>query len=304
MSKIRFSVVALAAAALCGPSVVQAQQPAPTQTERAQPRASDDANQTNRLQNDQAARNEVRRASASTTQNAHGVTVTEAIAQKLKHANEAEIELAKLAMEKSSSEEVKQLAQTIVKDHQACIEKLEQLPKTQPQAKGQVRQAAAQQLQEAGQKLQDAGERLEAAQERQADQDRQTSQAQTRDQNRSDAADRQTTQNRSSTQGQVQSSSQMVPHELCKIAEQACENSLQMTKELLNEYEGQDFDMAYLGQQCVAHTNMLAELKAIESTGPQELQALAQEASTKVEQHLEKCKQIAKKLEDDRKSQS
>ncbi|SMP64455.1 Predicted outer membrane protein [Neorhodopirellula lusitana] len=104
--------------------------------------------------------------------------------------------------------------------------------------------------------------------------------------------------------GQTATSRQQatVPMELCQIAEQACDNALQMTKEMLGNHEGQDFDMAFLGQQCVAHTMMLAELKAIESTGPQELQQVAQEASQKVKQHLDHCKQLAKKLEDDRKN--
>lgn len=73
---------------------------------------------------------------------------------------------------------------------------------------------------------------------------------------------------------------------------------------MLGEYQGQDFNMAFLGQQCVAHTMMLAELKAIESEGPQEMRSVAQEAKTKVEQHLEKVKQLAKKLEDDSRSAS
>lgn len=46
----------------------------------------------------------------------------------------------------------------------------------------------------------------------------------------------------------------------------------------------------------------LAELKAIQSSGPKELQQIASDATSKVEKHLEKAKQLAKKLEDDRKN--
>ncbi len=92
--------------------------------------------------------------------------------------------------------------------------------------------------------------------------------------------------------------------QLCKFGEQACDNALKMTKEMLGSYEGQDFNMAFLGQQCVAHTMMLAELKAIESVGPQELKQIASRAAGKVQQHLDKAKSIAQKLEDDRKTRS
>jgi predicted outer membrane protein len=107
-----------------------------------------------------------------------------------------------------------------------------------------------------------------------------------------------------SNQNQANSQGQRVPTQLCQIADQACDNAMKMTKDMLTKYEGQDFQMAFLGQQCVAHTMMLAELKAIESTGPQELQPIAQEAISKVEKHLEKAKQLAKKLEDDEKQRS
>ncbi|HQX50502.1 MAG TPA: hypothetical protein PLR25_11370 [Planctomycetaceae bacterium] len=89
--------------------------------------------------------------------------------------------------------------------------------------------------------------------------------------------------------------------EIAKLAQKKTDNALKMTKDMLNKYERQDFNMAFLGQQCMAHTMMLAELKAIESVGPEELRPIAQEAASKVEQHLEKVEQLAQKHEDDRK---
>lgn len=100
------------------------------------------------------------------------------------------------------------------------------------------------------------------------------------------------------------SGSQMVPQQLCTIAEQACENATQMTEKMLRGYQGQDFNMAFLGQQCVAHTMMLAELKAIESAGPVELRSIASEAASKVQSHLDSAKRLAKKFEDDRSNAS
>ena len=91
-----------------------------------------------------------------------------------------------------------------------------------------------------------------------------------------------------------------VPPMLCTVLEKACENNLEMTKQMLQKYEGQDFKMAFLGQQIVAHTACLAELKAIESFGPAQLKAIAQQASPKIQEHLDMAEQLAKKFEDDR----
>ncbi|MFG0265921.1 MAG: DUF4142 domain-containing protein [Rhodopirellula sp. JB055] len=225
MMKLRFTFAVAALAALTGSSVALAQEGVNNASAR------DGQHQTQSSQTE-AGRYEARRASTDGRQ--HQPTVTQAIVQKLQKANENEIELAKMAMQKTDHDELKQLTQTIVRDHEAINQKLRQFSK----------------------------------------------------------------------QNQVGSQGQRVPAQLCQIAEQACDNAMKMTKDMLTRYEGQDFQMAFLGQQCVAHTMMLAELKAIESTGPQELQPIAQEAISKVEKHLEKAKQLAKKLEDDEKQRS
>ena len=95
---------------------------------------------------------------------------------------------------------------------------------------------------------------------------------------------------------QSQSSSPIVPQQLCKISEQACANTLEMTKKMLTSHESQEFDMVFLGQQCMAHTMMIAELKAIQSHGPQDLGPLTQTAITKAESHLKQAKKLATQL--------
>lgn len=225
MLKLRFTVAAAALTVLTGLPVATAQQG-----------ANDNLILNGQLPTSQdqtdSGRYEARRTSTDSRQ--QQPTVTQAIVQKLQKANENEIELAKMAMQKTDHSELKQLTQTIVRDHEALNQKLQQF----------------------------------------------------------------------SNQNQANSKGQRVPTQLCQIADQACDNAMKMTKDMLTKYEGQDFQMAFLGQQCVAHTMMLAELKAIESTGPKELQPIAQEAISKVEKHLEKAKQLAKKLEDDEKQRS
>ncbi|WP_047812714.1 DUF4142 domain-containing protein [Rhodopirellula islandica] len=225
MMKLRFTVAAAALTVLTGLPVANAQQGANGGS------ILDGQLQTPQNQAD-SGRYEARRTTTDSRQ--QQPTVTQAIVQKLQKANENEIELAKMAMQKTDHDELKQLTQTIVRDHEALNQKLQQF----------------------------------------------------------------------SSQHQGNSQGQRVPAQLCQIADQACDNAMKMTKDMLTNYEGQDFQMAFLGQQCVAHTMMLAELKAIESTGPQELQPIAQEAISKIEKHLEKAKQLAKKLEDDEKQRS
>ncbi len=54
--------------------------------------------------------------------------------------------------------------------------------------------------------------------------------------------------------------------------------------------------MAYIGQQIVAHTCMLAHLQALKDSGPQELQQLASQGDKTTRQHLDKAMKIAEEL--------
>ncbi len=210
-----------------------------------------------------------------------GPTVREALVMKLQKANQTEIELAKMASEKTDNDQVKQLTQTIIQDHQALQQKLSQLDKN---ASNQTRSGQGGAVTTSQPGAQTTRGNTQGQQNRQV---------------------QGTTQGNQAFAGNQQSMQQArVPQQLCDIAEKACENAREMTMEMLSKYEGQDFNMAFLGQQIMAHTAMLAELKAIQSVGPEDLQSIAQEAITKTEQHLDKAKQLAKKLEDDRKNQS
>lgn len=169
------------------------------------------------------------------------ISIEQALVNKLRKANDVEIDLAKLALQQSDNDEVKKLAQQLIADHQSMNQNLEK-----------VHEAA---------KHQDADKK---------------------------------------TDDHVYSSV-MIPVEFCKLGERACENNLKLTKEMLSDYKGQDFNMAFLGQQCVAHTMALSELRAIETEGPQALKETANEGAKKVDEHLKAIKKLAKKLEDDRK---
>ncbi|WP_345682748.1 DUF4142 domain-containing protein [Novipirellula caenicola] len=287
MSKLRFSAAALSVAAFSGlstaaaqttldqpgvptsPPIVQPDQPGQPTTLPSQ--ITDQPAGSQNDQSNQSDRYEARRVTTNSQQQ-QGPTVTQALVQKLIKANEAEIELAKLAQQKSDNQEVQKFAQMLIQDHQALNQTLQQHARSSQSGQSQTQQSTTGQSQ--------------------TDQSQPGHTARTGSQ---PATHSQTTSDRMTQWG-----SQTVPKELCQIGEQAYDNALKMTKEMLNNYEGQDFNMAFLGQQTVAHTMLLAELQAIESNGPQSLQPIVQQASSKVQMHLDKTKQLAKKFEDDR----
>lgn len=97
----------------------------------------------------------------------------------------------------------------------------------------------------------------------------------------------------SSGQGELQ--------QLTQLTQRAAETHLKMVKQMLQQYQGQDFDMGYLGQQIAAHTHMLAHLQAIKASGnvgSQEFQQLVSKAEQATTEHLDRAKQLAHQLED------
>lgn len=163
-----------------------------------------------------------------------------AVAMWLLLGNNAEIELANLALEKTENAQVRQFAEKMIKDHTAFADKL--------------------------QGVAPAGRR---------------------------AGEARTGGGGAAAEGRG-GSGRVSMHTL---SEQACKIELEMTKELLSHYKGQDFDMGYLGQQIVAHTKMLAKLKTAKEHSNGELQQLVDEGITTTQKHLEEAKSIAKKLE-------
>lgn len=236
-----------------------ATQPAPNTFQPTPPRPQPtlDSAQPNRTITTQGERYEARKASTETqSYQQDGVALHQALVQKLIKANKAEIELAKMARDRANHDQVRQLTETLIKDHQQLNESLKKLANNDSHKSSQDH----------------------------SDRDYQKASNENRDQ---------------SKRSKHNASTVMVPKELCRLSEEACDNALKMTKQMLQEKEGDSFDMAFVGQQCVAHTMMLAELKAIQNDGPQELQEITEEAIEKTEQHLDRLKQLTDKLSDE-----
>lgn len=96
--------------------------------------------------------------------------------------------------------------------------------------------------------------------------------------------------------GQQAQQGQQVPQQLTQITQQAAQRHLQMSKEMLQEAQGEDFDKAFMGIQVVKHSMMVAELEAMRNAGSQEFQKLVSTAAQKTQEHLDHAKQVVMQL--------
>jgi predicted outer membrane protein len=76
----------------------------------------------------------------------------------------------------------------------------------------------------------------------------------------------------------------------------AAEQCLAITQRELGEQSGEEFDMAFLGQQIAGHIGMLAKLKASQQFASGNLRNVIQESTQVVERHLQQAKQIKQAL--------
>lgn len=183
--------------------------------------------------------------------------------------NQAEIELGKLAAERTQNDQVKQFAQRMVEDHGTF---LNELRKFMPNVE-----------------TKDAAEPATA--DRAADdtnaQPAPPADREARRQARGEAAD--PTKAQAARRGHG---------EMMQIGLKASKFKLALTKQMLEEYQGQDFDMGYLGQQIVAHIDMLATLKAMQGHGTGEFEQLLERGIATTEGHLKQARALAMQLED------
>jgi predicted outer membrane protein len=86
--------------------------------------------------------------------------------------------------------------------------------------------------------------------------------------------------------------------QMFEMARQTTEECLQLTKQMLDQEQGEDFDKAFMGSQVVAHIGMLAKLRAAESFASPQMQPIIAKSITTTEQHLEKAKEMCKTMKD------
>lgn len=213
--------------------------------------------------------------------------LTTYFAGKLYLANHMEIKCGEMAAQKANNAEVKQLAQTIVQEHQQLNEKLKTfLPP------------------EAIEKIENISGTASGAGSRPGDNRNNSATGQQRE-NRADGQDQRNQQGQQDPRNQqgrtgqpMQGNADSFMKQLCEIEHQAARKHMQMSSEMLQRQQGQDFDMAFLGMQIGSHTWLVAELEAIENVGSDDFKSVTKLALESSRDHKEKAQQLAQRLED------
>jgi predicted outer membrane protein len=202
--------------------------------------------------------------------------------------NQEEIALANFASSRAKHDRVKEFAQMMQRDHSQALQRLNEIAPQLASMNLQLQAGAPGQGGQFGQDQQ--GQTAINQQPGQARPDR-PQQGQGAQQAGGQQPGGQGVQQASATQpagGAINSQS-------LALARAVAEKCLALTQRELEE-AGDDFDMAYIGQQCVAHTQMLAKLQASEQFASGELRSFIQEAQQTVQTHQQHAKDLKKEL--------
>jgi predicted outer membrane protein len=85
--------------------------------------------------------------------------------------------------------------------------------------------------------------------------------------------------------------------QLMALEQQITKQCTQALRDELQQKQGAEFDMCYIGSQIGAHMQMAAALEVLAQQGPDQIQQVAQKAQPIVQQHLDHAKNLAKQLE-------
>lgn len=217
--------------------------------------------------------------------------VSEYYAGKLMLMDQSTIQLAKLAEERSTNAQIKEFAKMLIEEHTKCSEKLrESAPDvveiTEVDSLVVTRAAGYRGSPDSNDKTNtvDKPDQPATNPEQKAD----VSEKPVGDPNERDVKKRARTAHEMSTL-----------HQVLAIDREATRNYMQSSSDMLEKYQGQDFDMGFLGFTIGSHTWALAELKALDSVGDEKFQKLIADATMKVEQHLSKAQELSKEFENE-----
>ncbi|MEX0712322.1 MAG: DUF4142 domain-containing protein [Pirellulales bacterium] len=190
--------------------------------------------------------------------------------------NQGEIALAEFAQQRAQSDEVKQFARQMIEDHQQFLD--------------QLRQGTA----AAGGNRQKPG-----ARGAESPQERLNAQGQANRQEAALQAGRQNPQGQArAAAGQQLVGTGAMDSQLIQLKRQIGQQHVASLQRELEEKSEQEFDRCYLGQQVLAHIEMLDTLKVFQQQASPELkQTLAQGQQT-TQQHLEHAKELLKQVEE------
>lgn len=187
--------------------------------------------------------------------------------------NRGEIELARLAQEHASSDDVKDFAKKVIDDHAKMVEELQ--PYT-----GMSRG------------MRQRGNDYQAGQER-----GQFPQASVRGNQQSGSY----TSNRGNQQYEAYSSNrgnqQSGSLNLVRLKQQLGQQCLASAEQELEQKDGDEFDKCYIGLQIAKHMEMLDTLKVFSRYASPQLDQLIEQAEETTQDHLDHAKHLIKQLE-------
>jgi predicted outer membrane protein len=99
------------------------------------------------------------------------------------------------------------------------------------------------------------------------------------------------------TAGNQRASGSATNQQMVDLARDIKQECLNLTQTELGKKQGAEFDKCYIGQQIVAHTGMLAELRATQRHASSQLQPVLKEGAQMAEHHLTQAKTILQQLE-------
>lgn len=246
----------------------------------AQRPTSDNPNQTNR----DPARTGAQNRQVGESPNAR---LTGEIAAWLALGNQGEIESSKFALDKANNPDVRQFAQRMIDDHGTYLKQLQQFMPALGTAQRTDTFTGTDNNNPANANRNGAGNRAGN------DANRNNPNRVAADPNNPNRV----AANGNNAAGNPAQRGNRMHSPMLGIAQQAAANEVALNKKLLENYQGADFDMAYLGQQIGAHTQMLAVLHAVKNVGDENFQKAVADGIQTTEEHIALAQQISHKIE-------
>jgi predicted outer membrane protein len=206
------------------------------------------------------------------------------LAQMVAWGNEGEIALGELAQQQSQNASVKEFAKTLVDDHSKFLKEL---------------QAAVPGITHTG----DHQQRATNERTRQGEAQDRREAAEQVDANSPNRRDGQPNQPRSNenpparNEGAEAQSAQAGDQQMLQIQEQVARKCLASTEKEFRNLDQDKFDHAYLGQQCMAHMKMIAELEVFQQHASPELAELFRQGVETAREHLQQAKKLKEQLD-------
>jgi predicted outer membrane protein len=201
--------------------------------------------------------------------------------------NKAEIEISEFAQQKAQNPEVKQFAEQMISDHQQMSQKLQQIAgkhgashdSSLDASRGTTTTTTRLPGSPGARATTDTDVDLNADRDAGRDSDRQVN--------------RETTTRSTQVTQSAGGSDHGVLQQLASIEKKIVDQCTQAAKQELSQKSGAEFDECFLAAQINGHMQMLASLEVIGQEAQGELQQVVQDAKPKVQEHLEKAKQLA-----------